>query len=222
MNEHPVLFKGPMVRAILGDTKTQTRRVVKGTALEWLEKAGFTPEFVASPENNLCPYGKVGTRLWVRETWTPGDHFVGTGDCNPPEMVIYRADGTARTFTAGDGAFSELEPEGIDAQGHKWAVIPQDEVERWNLDSLKWKPSIFMYRWMSRINLEITGVRVELLNQITEEDAQAEGVEKDNVNPFEDTSYLGGFMNIWHQINGKKTPWESNCWVWVVSFKRID
>lgn len=92
--------------------------------------------------------------------------------------------------------------------------FPEDHMEG------RWRPSIFMYRWASRIDLEITGVRVERLNQITEEDAQAEGVEKDNVNPFEDTSYLGGFMNIWHKINGKRAPWESNCWVWVVEFKR--
>lgn len=81
MSERPILFSGPMVRAILEGRKTQTRRVVKGIALDWLRPDGFTPEFTASPENSLCPYGNPGDTLWVRETWGP---FEGG--------FIYRAD----------------------------------------------------------------------------------------------------------------------------------
>ena len=72
MKYHPILFSAPMVRAILEGTKTQTRRVVKGLAHEWLTMPnGFNAEFVARPKNHLCPYGNPGDRLWVRETWMP-------------------------------------------------------------------------------------------------------------------------------------------------------
>lgn len=83
--EHPILFSAPMVRAILNDTKTQTRRAVKDTALDWLGPDMFTPEFVADPANNLCPYGKVGDILWVRETWQYVD-FAGEDN-----GYVYRA-----------------------------------------------------------------------------------------------------------------------------------
>lgn len=68
MAERPILFSGEMVRAILAGRKTQTRRVVKGAALGWLQPGVFTPEFVAHPENHLCTFGVPGDTLWVRET----------------------------------------------------------------------------------------------------------------------------------------------------------
>jgi hypothetical protein len=68
MKERPILFSGAMVRALLDGRKTQTRRVVKGTSLEWLEPKMFSPNFVAKPENYLCPFGFSGDRLWVRAT----------------------------------------------------------------------------------------------------------------------------------------------------------
>ena len=67
--ERPILFSGAMVRAILDGRKTQTRRVVKGWPLEWLQPGMFTPEYVADPRNQACPYGQPGDRLWVRETF---------------------------------------------------------------------------------------------------------------------------------------------------------
>ncbi len=70
MKERPILFSAPMVRAILAGSKTQTRRAVKGNALNWLNDVGFTPEFVAMPENHQCPYGQPGDRLWVREAFS--------------------------------------------------------------------------------------------------------------------------------------------------------
>jgi len=68
--ERPILFQGDMVRAILSGSKTQTRRIVKGMALDWLQPGVFTPEFVAAPENDMCPHGKKGDRLWVREAFS--------------------------------------------------------------------------------------------------------------------------------------------------------
>lgn len=169
IKERPILFSGEMVRAILDGRKTQTRRVAKGIALEWLAPDMFTPEFVALPENGLCPYGYSGDRLWVRETFQSyGDGFA------------YRAT----------------------------PVIP---------DNRNWKPSIFMPRSASRITLEITNVRVERLNEITEMDAEAEGVYvwSDSGNPA-----IWKFHCLWDDINGKKYPWSSNPWVWVVEFQK--
>lgn len=81
MKERPILFSGEMVRAILEGRKTQTRRVVKGMALDALAPHMFTPEYVANPENSYCPYGNPGDQLWVRETW-----------CKFGNGIIYRAD----------------------------------------------------------------------------------------------------------------------------------
>ena len=92
--ERPILFSGAMVRAILDNRKSQTRRVVKGTALDWLAPGMFAPSFVALPENGLSPYGYAGDRLWVRESF--GYQTIGGGiaDLDPAEQVIrYRADG---------------------------------------------------------------------------------------------------------------------------------
>lgn len=94
MAERPILFSGPMVRALLAGTKTQTRRVVKGPALEWLDSAGLVPWYVALPENRLCPYGYPGDSLWVREAWART--VVGTGT----DMLVYR-EGDNRTDYGG-------------------------------------------------------------------------------------------------------------------------
>ena len=98
MTDRPILFQGDMVRALLAGTKTQTRRVVKGEALEWLQPSMFTPEYVALPENGMCPYGQPGDRLWVREShwWFRDEHNPATGYFPPTltaDDVEYRADG---------------------------------------------------------------------------------------------------------------------------------
>jgi hypothetical protein len=91
--ERPILFSAPMVRALLSGRKTQTRRLVKRTALDWLDNAGFTPEFVASDENGLCPYGHTGDRLYVRETWKPHSLYDGLKPRDmPPSTIFYKAD----------------------------------------------------------------------------------------------------------------------------------
>lgn len=93
MKERPILFSGAMVRALLAGTKTQTRRAVKGLALEWLQPGMFTPEYVADPDNKLCPYGAPGDRLWVRESWARTRVFGA-------EFVVYR-EGDNRTDYGG-------------------------------------------------------------------------------------------------------------------------
>jgi hypothetical protein len=187
MKERGILFSGPMVRAILEGRKTQTRRVVKGKALEWLEQPhGFSPSFVANPGNFLSPYGYAGDRLWVRETWAP---FCPPDLPRPPgqkaerlDTICYRAD------------------------------PHQVRLERMAEDGdLRWRPSIFLPRWASRITLEVKAVRVEQLRDITVGDVRAEGVDPEP----------GAWERGWDSINGKRAPWESNPWVWVVSFAKL-
>lgn len=187
MTERPILFSGAMVRAILAGTKSQTRRVVKGIALEWLRPDGFTPEFAAAPENGLCPYGAPGDRLWVREAFIhePADYCWEASVSIPcqPASTVYRAD------------FPDSRP----GEG--------------------WKPSIHMPRNLSRITLEITGVRVERLQDISEADAIAEGIER----PADGIPICNArqwYQVLWGQINGPDS-WGANPWVWCISFRRI-
>lgn len=86
----------------------------------------------------------------------------------------------------------------------------------------KWKPSIHMPRWASRINLEITDIRVERLQEINEEDAKHEGVKRINAGDFGMETWSSAFRNLWDSINSKRGyGWDTNPWVWVIEFKRI-
>lgn len=204
MKERPILFSGEMVRAILRDVdpKGQTRRVVKGVALEMLGN-GFTPEYVADPGNSAwCPYGKPGDRLWVRETFArcACEQCRAIWPAETPHGILgYRA-----------------------TYGGPSMMI--------------FKPSIFMPRWASRITLEITKVRVERLQDISEEDAIAEGIERihgaaEGDNRF---SYFSDgfhrnfptgketFAHLWDSINSKRGfGWDKNPWLWVIEFKKL-
>lgn len=204
MKERPILFSGAMVRSLLNCTKSQTRRVVKGLALEWLTMHnGFSAEFVALPENHLCPYGQPGDRLWVRETWAFHKMAIGSV-CDEDWPVVYRAT---------DGEQSRL--------------------------CDRWRPSIHMPRYAGRILLEITGVRIERLQDISEADAEAEGIETVRVSEtcFRYVDYLcsgkmdekeatvgaaiKSYATLWESINGPGS-WAANPWVWVVKIKRVE
>lgn len=191
-----------MVRAILADTKTQTRRPVKGQALEWLQPDYFTPEYVALPENGLCPYGAPGDRLWVKETWRP------RAVASPWDLSItYAADGEERVIR--DGEFGERD----------WNM--PKAAARGNVSPL------FMPRWASRITLEITGVRVERLQDISEADALAEGIERlpdggyglPGGSHYHFTDPRESYWSLWEAINGPGSV-EANPWVWAVEFSR--
>lgn len=208
MKERPILFSGPMVRAILAGTKTQTRRVVKERHIDAAPPVHF---FQYLREN--CPYGQPGDRLWVREAWQgplleseeQEDEFRQSPDIyKKPGFCAYRATDTL---------------DAIDADGRE----------------LGWRPSIHMPRWASRILLEITSVRVERLHEISEADAQAEGVERVVVGSGwrrycdPDSEEVGvppcgdarrSFRSLWKYINGAES-WNANPWVWVVEFKRV-
>ena len=189
MKERPILFSGHMVRALLDGSKTQTRRAVKNTPLDWLEMYGFTPEFVANSGNGMCPYGQPGDRLWVRESFAHIYRDNSSPERRSFEDVAYMADGR-----------------GIDIGAYG-----------------SWKPSIHMPRWASRILLEITRVRVERLQDISEADCIAEGC-KGGHGSIPGYQYSAApreqYFSLWESINGDRS-WEANPWVWVIEFQRV-
>lgn len=206
MRERPILFSGPMVRAILAGRKTVTRRVLQPQPPEDdapLATGWFHPEasdggpgphtfgVYGSDWHVRCPYGAPNDRLWVREAWAARDvrsewalsvglveePFCGVGG----DEIIYRAD-----------------DDGTRARPPRW-----------------FSP-LYMPRWASRLTLEIVSVRVERLQEIAEADARAEGCGDPPFGTRRET-----FAILWDAINGKRAPWESNPWVWRVEFRRV-
>jgi hypothetical protein len=192
--EKPILFSAPMVRALLAGTKTQTRRIMKPQPpLGW-----FRDEAELADDETwklltlkMCPYGVAGHRLWVKEShaliW-PGD---GPPDDVRDNRVEYRAD-----------------TDGI-ARPAEWPMDCNGP------ERPRWRPSIHMHRWASRITLEITAVRVERLQAITEADAYAEGVEHGSL-----SNVVENYAMLWEKINGADS-WDANPWVWVIEFRRV-
>lgn len=207
MRERPILFSSPMISALLSGAKTQTRRVVK--RVPDANGTSFTPGELLGVGDwwSTCPYGVPGDRLWVRETW--GFTAQVTTDAHPRFMreqdtsfLVYRAD-----------------------------VPAQDAATERTLSRLSaapWRPSIHMPRWASRITLEVTDVRVERLQSISEEDARAEGVAPmTGEDCWSDGTCRTAFEYLWGQLNGfegesrVRATWARNPWVWVVSFRRL-
>ncbi len=209
MKERPILFSSPMIRALLEGRKTVTRRAVKKQAALDCLAAGFEPAFLALPGNaDFCPYGKPGDRLWVRETWYC-DHFeVQKGPYLQPADM------------------HDLDQSREDGE----LVYAADGLTPYEQEQPTWKPSIHMPRWASRILLEITDVRVERLQDITEDQAKAEGVRL-----YTDHAELGDWWHVegietysadprksfellWSSVGG---DWQASPWCWVVEFKRV-
>ena len=181
MKERPIIFSAPMVRAILSGAKTQTRRVVKPHHMAMVGAEQF-------PILALCPFGRPGDRLWVREQFA----CVRTQEMR---YVEYKADRSLSDF------------EGYD-----------------NPAGGRWRPSIHMPRWASRITLEVTGVRVERVQDISGMDAKREGVSVPAHIPEDgaDLDYARrGFRRLWEEIHGPGS-WDANPWVWAVKFKRLE
>jgi hypothetical protein len=214
MRERPIIFSTEMVRACLAGRKTQTRRPIKYQKPYW-RFSDFRTDvasiskltgkntndnvwagFYFGPENESpgyfkCPFGRPGNRLWVRETF----YIDKTPTDNDGEWAGYE---TELYYKADD----EINPD-VD------------------VNLIKWTPSIFMPYWASRITLEIINVRVERLQEITEEDALSEGFEighgLDESSPF---FAKGAFKKYWDSLYTKKPEyqWDANPWVWVIDF----
>lgn len=200
MKETGLMFKAPLVRAILSGQKTQTRRLVK-------DKKGTFPfgdnwDLEAIRRNYGDPYGQPGDRIYVRETFVQGykeDRDTGMLlTCDEegneiPKTTWYRA--------------TDL--------GLTWSDDGESEV------NVPWKPAIHMPKDLARIWLEVTGVRVERLQNISETDAEAEGVGFLREVPDADETLTAKqlFECLWDSTGG---DWSENPWVWVIDFKRIE
>ncbi|HBV2091174.1 TPA: hypothetical protein MDR36_003889 [Klebsiella quasipneumoniae] len=228
MTERGMIFNAEMVRAILDDRKTQTRRPIKwkqtrfteigeredGSKWPWSEDAEHACDFW-----HPCPFGAVGDRIWVREAYRFPASLDDVSPTGVGEMAVatgYRKP-WAPTFYEFTGTFSD---------GWKGFETPPKVS-----DAGKLRPSIHMPRWASRILLEITDVRVERLNAISEEDARAEGIIDGGclncgepepcgcANPEPDAT--DAFAYLWQSIYGQEN-WNANPWVWVIEFKRVE
>lgn len=223
MKERPILFSGSMVKPILEGRKTQTRRVVKNSegwneapdVMDGVPFWDYATNYDGEVQHNTqygkpCPYGKPGDILYVKETWLPEiAHSCSVDSCDCSDVwVNYLADGLNIYYRD-----HEIPPH--------W-TMPAASLKGKNV------PSLFMPRWASRILLEITEVRVERLNDISQSDAIAEGAPPshptiDNVSRefgFTDWS-RSWFGQTWESINGKDS-WNANPWVWVITFKKIE
>ncbi|WP_091910256.1 ASCH domain-containing protein [Chitinasiproducens palmae] len=238
MRELPILFSGAMVRAILDGRKTQTRRViakqpfdrswsrhdhriqyVSGRAENQDETDGFYAYSTSSGGEwqAKSPFGQPGDRLWVRET-----HAI---------FATYgqrRVDG--ERWGPWGGLSTVVSPDG------KQIVYFREGFDR--CDPGRWRPSIHMPRWASRILLEVAEVRVERLQTITEDDARAEGIAEVPGQSGEPGAWWTGdvkegsalhghtpvaaFGRLWNSLNAARDHgWDANPWVWVVSFKPV-
>jgi hypothetical protein len=225
------MFSGPMVQAILEGHKTQTRRVVKPQPQEsysqgytngepdpakrfsygwsWQKDWWCSHVDVRSPNMlELCPYGKAGDPLWVRETWRLA--------CVNAELLA------ARFWTVQFSDFAVL-PHPQPAQKLFEPIAARDtfRTSQTGIEFGKWKPSIYMPRWASRITLEIVNVRVERVQDISTDDALHEGTQMAHVNGSP-IGWVRSYKLLWNSINASRGyGWDVNPWVWVIEFKQV-
>ena len=204
MKGGPIIFKGAMVQAILEDRKTQTRR------LKGLEKINKCPD-----DHKKAIQLSDGT--W--SFWYPGN--VDSGFANK----AYPDGGGFKCPYGVPGDRLWVRETWANVLYHK--MFYRADSDRTLPKGCKWKPSIQMFRWASRITLEITSVRVERLQDITRSDIRAEGLVCPKEYCSDDLEYNYKhwyhleWIKLWDSINGKKYPWKSNPWIWVIGFKRI-
>jgi hypothetical protein len=231
MKERPILFSAPMVRALLDGRKTQTRRALRIQPLDvlpmnagghWIGLMSRDPE----PAGKLfrCKFGVPGDHLWVKETW----RVSAKNDDLPPRDLPFDRGMTIMYSAGGSRAHDETGQYVNDGQYPLWPPS-------W---AGKQRPSIFMPRAASRLTLRITDVRCERLQDISEADAKAEGIEpegdcwksyeiihegrhKGTPNPHSvvpNRSPIVSYRELWESINGAES-WDANPWVWAVTFE---
>ncbi|MBO6937581.1 MAG: hypothetical protein JJ863_21590 [Deltaproteobacteria bacterium] len=214
MSEGPILYTGAMVREVLGDRKTQTRRVIKLREFGPSDTPGYDWTFrdrrglwndmrTADLVAKKCPYGQPGELLWVRETWAAST----VHDSTPPRELPRPC---AVFYRERDGQCDEYDFVG------------------------RWRPSIHMPRWASRLTLRVTDVRIERVQAASDADIAAEGLRPSAMGAQCSVDLPGGLTHhdthiecwrlLWDSINGKREgcSWEANPWVWVVCFERVE
>lgn len=215
MKERPIIFSTEMVKATIDGRKSQTRRIVKPRLVPFIEQSNLVNGKVCLETLDCeipCPYGQVGDKLWVRETWAIADL--------PLDQEF------------GDIITTSLVGFGLEYLKACEMIYKADDAD----NESRWKPSIHMPRWASRITLEITEVRVEKLQEITGKDAIAEGINwppspriynrvlsgKEHIDTYNYERPTANFQRLWDSINAKRGySFKSNPWVWVISFKRL-
>jgi hypothetical protein len=203
--ERGLPFSDPMVQALLDDRKTNTRRVMVPQPKPWDLNDAFLAwkgEAFFPGEPAGCPYGVPGDRLWVREA-------VRAWDLDGATLHIeYRAGGAPRETDTDDFSPGQI-----------------DQVRRLSQRYPKYAPAMFCPRWASRITLELTEVRVQRLQEISDDDARAEGCAggHDSIPDYTFSAMPHEhFKHVWDSLNAKRRyGWDSNPWVWALTFKRL-
>lgn len=238
MAERPIVFSGPMVRALLARRKTQTRRLVKGGPVNVVPFIGqdnlpthefglcLTHERVIN-KHVRCPFGVPGDNLWVKETWSDVNLEGGPG-------IAYRADGhvadlmDVEDLLNPDGSFNYDDPIlAFGANGLRFDI--------WSADLISgaegnWRSSLHQPRWLSRLRLAVTSIRVERVQDISAEDAKSEGLLWDPVleawTAVDQPSWprftdpARAYAGLWNDLHGADS-WNANPWVWVVTFEVV-
>lgn len=214
MTDRPILFTGPMVRAILDGRKTVTRRLVTGhdvieerdDGTPWPYCTTWSHGDDGSPWQ-ACPYGVPGDRLWVKETFAERVDIDGKDPAQrarAKHYLMFKANGD-----------DPRDPDNF----HTWG---------------RWRSPRYMPRWASRITIDVISVRVERLHAITEEDARAEGVRELPLQEGQAGAWwtadpsaslaapdpVLAFCKLWDSLNAKRAPWASDPWVWRVEFRQ--
>lgn len=196
MKEKPILFSTPMVPAILDDRKTQTRRVIKPQPRIGFEYEGFNDGYAAFQGDGFL-FDKV------RPKHQPGD------------ILWVRETWRLVDFTFVDGVWSAA------VQYKDSSLGPRLSWEHMDDERIGWRPSIFMPRDAARIFLRVTDVRAERVQEISEADARAEGVITNDA--VKVSSYIYWYQQLWDKLNAKRGyGWDTNPWVWVYTFERVD
>lgn len=232
--ERGIIFGPRMIEALLADRKTQTRRLVKKLA-ECDIPGAYLDAYNGGPEwcwwtaddrqcnghgSIRCPYGKPGDLLWVKEShWR---------DWREPNVVIY--DATPEWGKYRDEPFPVRS---TNPDGHQ----PTREESRAAMLPKFWRrrSPMLMPRWASRLTLQVVAIRIERVQDISEADAQAEGLQRPILSegPVFDSPlgplrthpqtgyYRDAFAATWDEIHGEEHPWSANDRVWVVTFEKL-